>query len=236
VAYPTEIFCGSVRFCFTTQSANAASFSADGPKKRGRPPNPVKAKLMHEQGCSNSTAKRKLAKRALHRCTVREKVLAETTRYCLIIKPTDTWSFDPQKILYPRIDDSIGHGYAPGDLYANCLCYFARSGDLVVAPMAGSGMIHRVNLDCAVWTRGPDQPWDSDLRMFDLTPRGPYRSLIQRHDLCTGFPPIERPPDYVVMDVPYLDMCRGQYSDRSDRARCHAAALPVRIGRMVIAL
>jgi len=34
--------------------------------------------------------------------------------------------------------------------------------------------------------------------------------------MLEGFPPVERTPDYVIMDVPYLGMCRQQYSARSD--------------------
>lgn len=97
-----------------------------------------------------------------------------------------------------------------GEIYVNCLWYWTRPGDLVVAPMAGSGQIQRVYDDRALWMR--PQPWELDLRMFDLTPRGRYQSLIEACDLTQGFPAVERAPDYVVMDVPYLGCCVGQYS------------------------
>jgi hypothetical protein len=75
----------------------------------------------------------------------------------------------------------------------------------------------RVYEDRAVWTKGLPQPWAIDLRMFDLTPRGPYAAQISQHDLLTGFPQVERAhPDYVIIDPPYLGLCRGQYSKRPD--------------------
>lgn len=184
-------------------------------KKRGRPPNLTIAKIMHDKACSRAEAYRVLAERKLRQRTKRERLLAETMRFSSLIKPSDNWDF--AAVHYPRIDDQPdAYGYIPGDLYANALFYFARPGDLVVAPMAGSGQIMRVYEDRAVWTKGLDQPWDIDLRMFDLTPRGRYRELIGQWDLRSGFPPMERAPDYVIMDPPYLGACRGQYSRRAD--------------------
>ena len=49
--------------------------------------------------------------------------------------------------------------------------------------------------------------------MSDLSPRGPYADRIMRHDLRAGFPIPHA--DYIVMDVPYLGMVEGQYSDKS---------------------
>ena len=53
-------------------------------------------------------------------------------------------------------------------------------------------------------------PWKLDLRMFDLTPRGRYKHLIQPWNLLVGFPPVERPPDYVVIDPPYFAIVKHQ--------------------------
>jgi len=184
-------------------------------KKRGRPPNLTIAKIRHDKGCSRAEAYRILAERKLRQRTKRERLLAETMRFSSLIKPSDNWDFSI--VHYPRIDDQPdAYGYIPGDLYANALFYFARPGDLVVAPMAGSGQIMRVYEDRALWTKGLDQPWDIDLRLFDLTPRGRYASLIGQWDMCLGFPLVERVPDYVIMDPPYLGACRAQYSRRAD--------------------
>jgi ParB family chromosome partitioning protein len=193
---------------------HAFSSPPDGTKRRGRPPNQTIVKIMHKRGCSRSEAYRVLDEQKLRRRTKRERLLDETRRFSSLIKTTDTWDFTT--VHYPRIDDATTYGYIPGDLYANCLFYFAKHGDLVIAPMAGSGQIMRVYEDRAVWTKGLPQPWDIDLRMNDLTPRGPYAALIGQHDLRHGFPKLERAPDFVVMDVPYLGICRRQYSNRDD--------------------
>ena len=184
--------------------------------KRGRPVNKAVAGIMSKRKCSRATAFRQRKRSLEFQRTLREKVEAETAKrqHCPIIKPTDNW--DITRVHYPRIDPDETYGYLPGDLYANALYYFAPAGGLVVAPMAGSGMIHHVYLDRALWAKGRTEPMEIELRMFDLVPRGPHKPLIERHDLLSGFPPVERPPDYVILDPPYLGMVRGQYSRLAD--------------------
>ena len=173
----------------------------------GRPPSAAVAKLMRES-VSRRTAFRKLGKRKLRQRTRRERLEAEATEFSSLIKPSDNWNF--YNVFYDRIEDGDGHGYIPGDLYANALFYYTKPGDLVVAPMAGSGQIKRVLEDSALWMR--PTPWHLDLRMFDLTPRGRYKHLIAPWNLLVGFPPVERPPDYVVIDPPYFAIVKHQYS------------------------
>ena len=102
----------------------------------------------------------------------------------------------------------------PASSTAGCLFYFTKPGDLVIDLMAGSGMIQHVYNDRALWMR--PKPWDLDLRMFDLIPRGRLAEQIKQWNMLHGFPPVERAPDYVVMDVPYYGCVLGQYSDRPD--------------------
>jgi ParB family chromosome partitioning protein len=199
----------------TKSSRRRFTSQPDATKQRGRPTNKAVVKIVAETGCSRATAFRKLARKRRYARDLRDRLLAETMRFSSLIKPSDNWDF--ARVHYPRIDDTPGsYGYIPGDLYAQCLFYFAKHGDLVVAPMAGSGQVQRVYLDRAVWTKGLEQPWDIDLRLFDLTPRGRYASLIDPWDMLKGFPPVERSPDYVVIDPPYLGACRGQYSRRDE--------------------
>ena len=124
-----------------------------------------------------------------------------------IIRPTDNWSF--AAIRWPRIDGWEGHGYIPGDLYANCLWYYAREGDTVVDPMAGSGMMLKVWEDRAEWY-GED-PNGIEIALSDLIPRGPYANLIRKCDLLESAPPVRA--DYIIMDPPYCGLVKGQYSD-----------------------
>ena len=129
-------------------------------------------------------------------------------KFSPIIKPTDNWNFSP--VHYERIGDENGHGYIPGDIYANCLWYWTKARNVVAAPMAGSGQIMRVYDDRAVWAA--PKPWKLDIRMFDLTPRGPYAKRIRTNDLTVGLP-IKR-ANYIVLDVPYFGMANNQYSDK----------------------
>ena len=135
-----------------------------------------------------------------------------------VIKPTDNWSFST--LHWPRIDGLDAYGYIPGDLYANLLWYYARSGDVVVDPMAGSGMLHQVWEDrvdwyvpldgcesCAAGTCGHE---DLDVRLFDLSPRGPFACRIAQCDVLDGLPVDHA--DYIIVDPPYCGVVNGQYS------------------------
>jgi hypothetical protein len=147
----------------------------------------------------------------LRRC-IRLEVDARQSRDGIspMIRPSESWNF--ATLSYPRLDAEGEHGYIPGDIYANCLWYWTRPGNVVVAPMAGSGQIMRVYEDRA---RGMQpEPWELDLYLFDLTPRGHYAALIRQNDLTRSLPVAHA--DYIVIDVPYLRIAHGQYSDRGD--------------------
>jgi ParB family chromosome partitioning protein len=162
--------------------------------------------------CSRSAAYRKEEKKRLRNLTLREELEAERMEFSSIVKPHDNLNIYP--VVYPRIDDADGYGYIPGELYCNCLFYFTKPGDLVIDLMAGSGMIQHVYNDRALWMR--PKPWDLDLRMYDLIPRGRYKDQITAHDMLRGFPSVEGAPDYVIIDPPYFGCVRNQYSDRPD--------------------
>lgn len=129
-----------------------------------------------------------------------------------IIKPSDNWNFST--VQYGRIDEKLEEyrGYIPGEIYANCFWYYVKPGDLVIAPMAGSGQILRVYEARQEWMG--QHVYDFQLKMFDLTPHGKYKDLITQHDLTKGFP--AENPDYIVMDIPYYGMVNQQYSDKPE--------------------
>ncbi|MHC5729172.1 MAG: hypothetical protein ACYTXY_34650, partial [Nostoc sp.] len=112
-----------------------------------------------------------------------------------IIKPSDNWNFST--VQYGRIDEKLGgdRGYIPGEIYANCFWYYVKPGDLVIAPMAGSGQVWRVYEARQEWMG--QHIYDFKLKMFDLTPRGKYKDLITQHDLTKSFPVIN--PDYIII-------------------------------------
>ena len=127
-----------------------------------------------------------------------------------IIRPSDNWSFS--RLRWPRIDDEAGHGYIPGDLYANCLWYYGRAGDTVLDPMAGSGMLYHVWLNQHDWNQGVDLKLD--INMADLSPRGRYRDRIDRCDLLAEQP--REKADYIIIDPPYFGAAREQYSRKKN--------------------
>ena len=126
------------------------------------------------------------------------------------IQPTDNWNF--ATLRWPRIDDSAGRGYVPGDLYANCLWYYAENGDVVVDPMAGSGMLMRVWEDRESWVQNGLN--DLTIILSDLSPRGPYKKEITACNLLKEFPVPHA--DYIIVDPPYVGLVESQYSDSID--------------------
>ena len=126
-----------------------------------------------------------------------------------VIRPTDNWSF--AKLQWPRIDGWEGRGYIPGDLYANCLWYYSHSGDTVVDPMAGSGMLLHVWEDQATWL--DDEQLSLNIVLSDILPRGPYAEHIQSCDLLESFPTSNA--DYIILDPPYYGLVEHQYSEHS---------------------
>ncbi|MEH2351221.1 MAG: hypothetical protein V7K55_25085 [Nostoc sp.] len=129
-----------------------------------------------------------------------------------IIKPSDNWNFST--VQYGRIDENLREerGYIPGEIYANCFWYYVKPGDLVIAPMAGSGQVWRVYEARKEWMG--QHIYDFKLKMFDLTPRGKYKDLITQHDLTKSFPITN--PDYIIIDIPYYGMVAQQYSNKSE--------------------
>ena len=125
-----------------------------------------------------------------------------------VIRPSDSWNFG--SLVWPRIDGEDGHGYIPGDIYVNCLWYYAEDGDRVVDPMAGSGMLYHVWMEHERWLE-EEQNIDLDIVLSDLTPRGRYKDRIVQCDLLEDFP-VEH-ADYVIMDPPYCGVAAGQYSN-----------------------
>ena len=124
-----------------------------------------------------------------------------------VIRPTDNWNFSTLR--WPRIDGWEGRGYIPGDLYANCLWYYAREGDTVIDPMAGSGMMLKVWEDRAQWSAA--NTIDIQVMLSDLVPRGPYADRITERDLLDQNPAEQA--DYIIIDPPYCGLVNGQYSN-----------------------
>jgi len=134
------------------------------------------------------------------------------TKFPGLIKPMDNWNFSP--VLYERIDGEDGHGYIPGDLYANCFWYYSRPDDVFADIMAGSGMAWHVYLDLIRWMKAEYRPQLKEVLLFDLHPRGRYLERICQHDARDPFP-VDR-INYAFADVPYFGKVIGQYGSSPD--------------------
>lgn len=120
-----------------------------------------------------------------------------------IIKPTDNWNF--ANVVY-QPDLELGIGYIPGEIYANCFWYFVKDNDIVIDPMAGSGMAAKVYADRKRWLG--EYSANFKLAMYDLRPRN---KKIKQHDLLTRFP--VKYADYIFIDPPYWGMSYKAYSN-----------------------
>ena len=124
-----------------------------------------------------------------------------------LVKPSDNWNFQSNMYLPENVN---GHGYISGEVYANAFWYYVKPGELVVDPMAGSGLAQKVYDDRNTWM-GKEHCYDFDLRLYDLTPQ---KHFIKQHDALESFP--IRHPDYIFMDIPYFLMVKGQYSNKKN--------------------
>ena len=124
-----------------------------------------------------------------------------------VIRPTDSWNFS--RMRWPRIDGFDNYGYIPGDVYANCIWYYARDGDSVLDPMAGSGMMLHVWRERHTWLE--DRLPNLKVTGSDLNPQGPYAKGIRKQDLLEDLP--QEAYDYIIMDPPYPGLVSGQYSN-----------------------
>ena len=124
-----------------------------------------------------------------------------------LVKPSDNWNFQSNIYLPESVN---GHGYISGEVYANAFWYYVKEGDLVVDPMAGSGLAKQVYEDRVRWM-GKEHSYNFDLRLYDLTPQ---KLFIKQHNILEGFP--IKSPDYIFMDIPYFRMVKGQYSDKKN--------------------
>ena len=132
---------------------------------------------------------------------------AKPSKFSSLVKPMDNWNWP--YVAYPTEGNGSGYGYIVGEVYINCFWYYVKPGDIVVDPMAGSGMAQRIYDDRALWMK--DHLYDFELHLFDLTPQKPY---IKQNNLLERFPLTYA--DYIFMDIPYFGMVQQQYSEHQE--------------------
>ena len=113
------------------------------------------------------------------------------------IRPWDQWNFN-------ECDERFGDdwpGRIPAQLVAHTLFYFTKSGDLVLDPMAGGGVVPDV---CLLFGR--------KCQSFDLAVRDNRPEILRHHwDPRNWKWPMTKKPDLIFFDPPYFSKKEKAY-------------------------
>src|SRR6266496_2425333 len=111
-------------------------------------------------------------------------------------RPYDVWNFQLDgrfNIEYP--------GKIPAGIIFNLLYFFTKPNDLVVDPMAGSGVVG----DCCLEV-------NRRCLMYDINP---FRADIQKHDVLKGLPSSYKEAELLFLDPPYYKKLVDEYGKNS---------------------
>ncbi|MBA4313379.1 MAG: hypothetical protein C0417_12210 [Chlorobiaceae bacterium] len=116
--------------------------------------------------------------------------LDERTKYGFDLKERNVWSFDAPD---PRFGKVNFKGRLPGQIIANALFYYTKSGDYIVDPFAGSGTLADI-IDSVSYYQD---------RKYKLYDSNPVDERISRNNiLLTGIPEQSSAVDYIFLDPP----------------------------------
>jgi len=114
----------------------------------------------------------------------------ERTKYGFDLRERNVWTFDTPD---PRFGKPNYKGRIPGQIIANALYYYTKSGDYIVDPFAGSGTLGDI-IDVL--------PYFQD-RKYKLYDANPIDERISRNNiLLTGIPEQSGTVDYIFLDPP----------------------------------
>lgn len=116
--------------------------------------------------------------------------LDERTKYGFDLKERNVWSFD---LPDPRFGKANFKGRLPGQIIANALYYYTKSGDYIVDPFAGSGTTADI-----IETVSHFQ--DRKYKMYDSNPVD--ERIARNNILLTGIPEQSSSVDYIFLDPP----------------------------------
>ena len=121
----------------------------------------------------------------------------ERTKYGFDLRERNVWTFE---VPDPRFGKPNFKGRLPGQIIANALFYYAKPGDYVVDPFAGSGTLGDI-VDTLPHFH------DRKYKMYDIEPA---ESRIARNNIVlTGIPEQSGSVDYLFLDPPAEFMQRG---------------------------
>src|SRR5512140_1646695 len=114
----------------------------------------------------------------------------ERTKYGFDLRERNVWTFENPD---PRFGKTNFKGRMPGQLIANALYYYTKSGDTIVDPFAGSGTLGDI-LDTLPHFQ------DRKYKMYDVNPAD--ERIIRNNILLTGIPEQSGSVDYLFLDPP----------------------------------
>lgn len=114
----------------------------------------------------------------------------ERTKYGFDLRERNVWTFETPD---PRFGKPNHKGRIPGQIVANALFYYTRSGDNIVDPFAGSGTLGDIVETLPHFS-------DRKCKMYDANPMD---ARISRNNvLLTGIPEQSGSVDYIFLDPP----------------------------------
>ncbi len=114
----------------------------------------------------------------------------ERTKYGFDLRDRNVWTFETPD---PRFGKSNFKGRIPGQIVANALYYYTKTGDYVVDPFAGSGTLGDV-VDTVSYFH------DRKYKLFDMEPSDDR--IVRNNILNTGIPEQTGTVDYIFLDPP----------------------------------
>jgi SAM-dependent methyltransferase len=114
----------------------------------------------------------------------------ERTKYGFDLRERNVWTFETPD---PRFGKSNFKGRMPGQILANALYYYTKSGDSIVDPFAGSGTLGDI-IDTLPHFQ------DRKYKMYDIEPND--ERVIRNNILNTGIPEQTGSVDYIFLDPP----------------------------------
>src|ERR1043166_1621070 len=114
----------------------------------------------------------------------------ERTKYGFDLRERNVWTFETPD---PRFGKANFKGRIPGQIVANALYYYTKSGDFVVDPFAGSGTLGDVIESLPHFN-------DRKYKMYDANPM--EERIARNNVFLTGVPEQSGSVDYVFLDPP----------------------------------
>ncbi|HUN65338.1 MAG TPA: DNA methyltransferase [Bacteroidota bacterium] len=118
------------------------------------------------------------------------KRIDERTKYGFDLRERNVWTFETPD---PRFGKTNFKGRLPGQIIANALYYYTKSGDFIVDPFAGSGTLGDI-IDAVPHFH------DRKYKLYDIEPAD--ERIVRNNILLTGIPEQSSTVDFVFIDPP----------------------------------